>query len=257
MTKKSQNITSKLAPFVFVAIVLAIWSAVSYFEIVPAFMLPSPFAIVKVFVNSYSLLFKHSLTTLSEAAIGLTISILIGFALAIIMDYFRFLYKAIYPLLILSQTIPVIAIAPLLVLWFGYGILPKILLVFLACFFPIIIGLLQGFMLVDKDMINLLKSMGASKTNILIHVKIPSALPSFFAGLKIAAAYSIVGAVVSEWLGGAGGLGVYMTRVRKSYAFDKMFAVIFLVSLLSLALMKLVAYIEKKSLPWYFSKEKK
>lgn len=257
MIKKSQNIINKLAPSIFVALLLIIWWAVSFFEIVPAFMVPSPFDIVKVFFTSFGALMEHSAYTLSEAMIGLVSSVILGFALAIVMDYFKFLYRAIYPLLILSQTVPVIAIAPLLVLWFGYGILPKILLVFLACFFPIIIGLLQGFLLVDKDMINLFKSMGASKTNILYHVKIPYALPSFFAGLKIAAAYSIVGAVVSEWLGGSNGLGVYMTRVRKAYSFDKMFAVIFLISILSLFLMKLVEYIQIKSLPWFFNKEKK
>ena len=127
-------------------------------------------------------------------------------------------------------------------------------MVFLVCFFPMAIGLLQGFSTVDKDLVKLFTSMGASKLQILFSVKIPSALPEFFAGLRIAASYSIVGAVVAEWLGGDMGLGVYMTRVRKSFSFDKMFAVIILVSIISLILIRLVELLEKRMTKWRYIK---
>jgi ABC-type nitrate/sulfonate/bicarbonate transport system permease component len=145
---------------------------------------------------------------------------------------------------------PVIAIAPLLILWMGYGAAPKIALVFLTCFFPLTIGLLGAFSQTDTDTIKLFKSMGASRFQIYRYVKYPQALPAFFSGLKIACAYSIIGAVIAEWLGGDRGLGVYMIRVRRSYSFDKMFAVIFLTSILSLLLIKLISFIEKAAMPW-------
>ena len=142
------------------------------------------------------------------------------------------------------------AIAPLLVLWFGYEMTPKIILIVIVTFFPVTVGLLDGYRAVDQDSVNLLRSMGASRWQVFRYIKFPSALPQFFSGLRIAAAYSVVGAVISEWLGGFGGLGVYMTRVKKAYAFDKMFAVILLISIISLAMMKLVNILERKSLPY-------
>jgi ABC-type nitrate/sulfonate/bicarbonate transport system permease component len=166
------------------------------------------------------------------------------------MDAFDVLYKAFYPLLIITQTIPSVAIAPLLVLWFGYEMAPKIILIVISTFFPVTVGLLEGFRSADPDAIGLLRSMGANRLQIFRYIKFPTALPQLFSGLRIAAAYSVVGAVISEWLGGFGGLGVYMTRVKKAFAFDKMFAVIFLISAISLALMALVERAAKKCMPY-------
>jgi len=174
----------------------------------------------------------------------------LGFIIAVIMDACQVIYKAFYPIIILTQTVPTVAIAPLLVLWFGYEMLPKVILVVLTTFFPIAVGLINGFKSVDSDEVKLLQAMGATKTQIFIHIKLPGALGQFFAGLKISASYAVVGAVISEWLGGFEGLGVYMTRVKKAFAFDKMFAVIFLISIVSLLLMKLVEILQKKSMPW-------
>jgi ABC-type nitrate/sulfonate/bicarbonate transport system permease component len=192
----------------------------------------------------------HLGTTLFEALLGLLLSIAGAFFLALIMDINPFLKKSVTPVLLLTQTLPTIAIAPLLVLWMGYGASPKITLIFLTCFFPLTIGLLGGFAQADADAIRLLQSMGAKRHQIYRYIKLPQALPSFFSGLRISASYSIIGAVISEWLGGSAGLGVYMTRVRKSYSFDRMFAVILLVAVLSLILMKLVGELEKLTTPW-------
>ena len=142
------------------------------------------------------------------------------------------------------------AIAPLLVLWLGYGILPKVVLIVITCFFPMTIGLLSGFASADPDFIHMMRAMGASNWQIFRYVKLPSSAEQFFSGLRISASYSVVGAVISEWLGGFEGLGVYMMRVKKSYAFDKMFAVIFLISVISLILIKAVDLLKKKSMPW-------
>lgn len=135
-------------------------------------------------------------------------------------------------------------------LWFGFGIMPKVLLIFSTCFFPLTISILTGFKNIDEDMLKLMKSMDSSYIKTLFIVKIPLSMKNFFSGLKISATYAIVGAVVSEWLGGENGIGVYMTRVKKAYAFDKMFASIIIISLLSLLLVWFIKILENKIIYW-------
>lgn len=224
-------------------------------EFVPAYMLPSPIDVVKAFVDNFSIMMKQAAVTLQETFYGLLIGIAIAFVIASLMDRFPIINKALYPVLVVTQTIPTIAIAPLLVLWMGFGMAPKITLVVITTFFPIAIGLLNGFESVDDDAINLMRSMGASRLQIFRIVKLPNATASFFSGLRISAAYAVVGAVVSEWLGGFEGLGVYMTRVKKAYAFDRMFAVIVFISAISLVLMGIVSLLERVSMPWVHKKE--
>lgn len=248
--KKFQNITGKLAPVITIIVVLTAWFFLSDSEALPSFMLPGPGSVVKAFVKDFPALMQHSAVTLQEAGWGLLIGFIIAVVTAVLMDRFSFLNKALYPVLIVTQTIPSIALAPLLVLWFGFEMTPKIVLVVITTFFPITVGLLGGLQSADKDAIDLFRAMGASRWQIYRHIKFPSALGSLFSGLKIAASYSVVGAVISEWLGGFEGLGVYMTRVRKAYAFDKMFAVIVLISLISLLLMWGISLLEKVSQPW-------
>ena len=219
-------------------------------------MLPSPIDVVKAFADNFSIMMKQAAVTLQETLYGLLIGIAIAFVIASLMDRFTIINKALYPVLVVTQTIPTIAIAPLLVLWMGFGMAPKITLVVITTFFPIAIGLLNGFQSVDEDAINLMRSMGARRLQIFRIIKLPNATASFFSGLRISAAYAVVGAVVSEWLGGFEGLGVYMTRVKKAYAFDKMFAVIVFISAISLVLMGIVVLLEKISKPWENKKEK-
>lgn len=213
-------------------------------------MLPSPVEVIRAFIVDFPLLMHHAKTTLLEAFFGLGIGVALGFIVAVLMDRFNYAYRAIYPLLVITQTIPTVAIAPLLVLWLGYGMAPKITLIVIVTFFPITIGLLDGFKSADPDSIKLLQSMNASKGQIFRHIKLPSSLSHFFAGLRISASYSIVGAVIAEWLGGFSGLGVYMTRVKKSYSFDKMFAVILFISVISLLLMSGVTFLQRLTMPW-------
>ena len=251
MIKKLQNTTrSKLPAIVAVALLLIIWQIVSMTNLVPSYMLPSPIDVLKVFVTDSGALASNLVVTLQEAFIGLSLGVLIGFVFSIAMDSCEMLYRAFYPILVITQTIPTVAIAPLLVLWFGYEMTPKVILIVLVTFFPITVGLLDGFRSIDQDAAGLLRSMGAGKIQIFRYLKFPSAMPQFFSGLRIAAAYSVVGAVISEWLGGFNGLGVYMTRVKKAFAFDKMFAIIFLISAVSLLLMALVDLAEKKCMPY-------
>ena len=250
MKRKLPSIISKLPSAAAICLILLIWQCISALEIVPSYMLPSPAAVVRAFISDFPLLMQHSVVTLEEAFVGLLCGILIGFIFAVLMDHFEPIYQAMYPLIVISQTIPTVAIAPLLVLWLGYEMAPKIVLIILATFFPIVIGLLQGFRSADPDIIRLMRSMGASTFQIFRHVKLPSAMGQFFSSLRISVSYSIVGAVISEWLGGFSGLGVYMTRVKSSFAFDKMFAVIFLISALSLILMGLLSLLQRICIPW-------
>lgn len=250
LTRKLQNIINKIAPFIVITTLLVVWQILCMNGVVPKFMLPSPIDVVKAFIGDFPLLMEHTKTTLLEAFWGLFFGIILGFFVAVIMDGFPTAHKAIYPVIIITQTVPTVAIAPLLVLWLGYGILPKITLIIITSFFPITIGLLDGFHSADKDALNLMKAMGAGKVQRFIHIKLPSSISHFFAGLRISVSYSIIGAVVAEWLGGFSGLGVYMTRVRKSYSFDKMFAVIFFISAVSLLLMFGVTLLQRACMPW-------
>ena len=239
-----------LPPFITLILLVGIWQALCSFEIVPSYMLPSPLSVVNALLSDASLLASHTVVTLTEAFTGLFFGVVSGILFAILMDSFVLIKKAVYPLLVITQTIPTVAIAPLLVLWLGYEMLPKVVLIILTTFFPVAVGMLSGFQSADHDEITLLRSMNATKVQIFRYLKFPSALPSFFASLRIAVAYSVVGAVISEWLGGFSGLGVYMTRVRKAFAFDKMFAVIILISCISLILMKVVDLVQKRSMPY-------
>ena len=250
MKKKLQNITNNIWSVFAIAIIVILWQIISLLRIVDSFLLPSPIQVIQAFVQEFPILMEHSLITLSEAFWGLGLGVLLGFIMAILMDQFEALYKAFYPLIILTQTIPTVAIAPLLVLWFGYEMTPKIILIVITTFFPITVGLLNGFQSVDQDSIHLLRAMGANRFQIFRYIKLPGGMSQFFAGLRISASYAVVGAVISEWLGGFGGLGVYMTRVKKAFSFDKMFAVIFLISIISLLLMKGVDILQKKCMPW-------
>lgn len=247
---KLTGITDKLPAVIALLGILIIWQLVCMTGIVPSYMLPSPVQVLAALINDIETIMFHAKFTLQETFYGLAIGIVLSFIGATMMERFAVIDRAFYPLMIITQTIPTIAIAPILVLWFGFDMAPKIILVVLTTYFPIAIGLLDGYKSVDKDEIDLMRSMGAGRIDIFRHVKFPAALPHFFSGLKIASSYAVVGAVVSEWLGGFNGLGVYMTRMRKAYAFDNMFAVIILIIVISLLLLLLVNIISKASMPW-------
>ena len=250
MKRKLQSITNALIPASAVILLLIIWQVLCLAGVLPGYMLPLPWQVVQAFVKDFPLMAGHMWTTLFEAFAGLGIGIVMGFVVAFLMQRFHALYRAFYPILVITQTIPTLAIAPLLVLWLGYNTAPKITLVVIMTFFPITVGLLDGFKEADPDAVRLLQAMGASKTQIFFHIMLPSGLGHFFAGLRMSVSYAVVGAVVAEWLGGFSGLGVYMTRVKKSYAYDRMFAVIFLITAISILLMKLVDVVQYFVMLW-------
>lgn len=248
--KKSVNINKVFRGSLFIVLLLLLWQILSTSGLLPSYLLPSPIDVVRAFVADFPQLMMHSRVTLIEAALGLLFGIVSGFICAFLMERSPLIRDALYPILILTQTVPTVAIAPLLVLWMGYGMAPKIVLIVIVTFFPMAVNLFQGFASADPDEIRLMKAMGARDVELFFYVKLPNALEGFFSALKISASYSVVGAVIAEWLGGFQGLGVYMTRVKNAYSYDRMFAVIFLISLLSLLLMAFVNYLQYKAMPW-------
>ena len=193
LRKKLKSITNKLYSVLGIVIILLLWQALCSFGIVADYMLPSPLAVCRAFAGSFSILMGHAKTSLVEALLGLLIGVALAFVIAVVMDRFHVIYKMTYPLLVITQAIPAVAIAPLLVLWLGYDMTPKVVLVIIVCFFPVAVGLLDGLRAADTDQISLLRAMGANRAQIFWHIKLPGALPNFFSGLKISVSFSIVG----------------------------------------------------------------
>lgn len=234
----------------FTFLLCALWELVARLQILPPFLLPAPTKIIYTLIQTFPAMLEHLIITVLEAVVGFGVAIIFSLLMALVMDGILVVRKALYPIVITSQTIPIITLAPLFALWFGYGYLPKIVVVVLVCFFPITISLLEGLTSVDREQLDLLRAMGANQIQIYRMVKLPAAMPNFFAGLKIAGTYSVMGAVIGEWVGGKKGLGVYMLRVRHAFATDKVFATIIMITLLSILMLKIIKFAENKLMPW-------
>ena len=239
------KIKNSLYPIITFLIILIIWQFIVVGFDVPQYILPAPTDILSVFFTDYENLYLHTLVTLNEALLGFILSIIIALFIGILMDFIPIFKKCFYPIMLVTQTIPTITIAPLLIIWFGFGILPKILMVTLTCFFPILISFVDGMENIDKDYLNLFKTMNASKLNTFIHLKFPMSMDKLFSGLKISSTYAIMAATVAEWLGGTQGLGVYMVRSKSAYALDKVFASTIIVVITSLIFVGVIQGIKK------------
>ncbi|MBP1760869.1 MAG: transporter permease [Firmicutes bacterium] len=253
--KRSASIVNKLVPYITVVLVLFLWETLVRVEHIPQYILPGPVQILGTLAASCEILMMHTLITLEEALLGFVLAIVIAFITAFMLNNIHWLNRAFYPVLILSQTIPIITLAPLFLIWFGWGLLPKIIVVILVCFFPAAISLINGLNSIDPDLINLFRSMGANRIAIFNMVKLPAAMPAFFSGLKISASYSIMAAVIGEWLGAQHGLGYYMTLSQKSFRVDQVLAAVVIISVLSLLIVKVIDFIEYLLTPWNHLKE--
>ncbi len=230
-----------------------VWEAwVRLFHVDPH-ELPAPSRVLGAFREQGNLYADNTWRTVQETVVGFAAAVAIGLFCAFVVDATPLLRRAVYPLLIGSQTIPIIAIAPLLIIRLGFGLAPKIVIIVLYCFFPIVVSTVDGLRSAEPEMLNLLRAMGASRWQLLRVARIPAALPSIFSGVKIAATYAVTGAVVSEWLGGSKGLGVSMIRAQKSFAPDKVFAAVFIVMLLTLALFLIIDLVARWTMPWYIA----
>lgn len=247
--KKSRSI-DRLYPAAGIALLLILWQTFAVLGEVPGYILPTPGEIIQALMEDYQLIIYHLMTTIYESAVGFVFAVALAFILAIVMDSFAPVKKTLYPILVISQTIPIIALAPLFIIWFGFGVLPKIVIVILVCFFPVAISLVDGMEAIDDDYLKLFETMKATRLQTLMHLKIPFSMGAFFAGLKIAATYMIMSAVIGEWLGGSRGIGVYMLRAKNAYALDRVFASILVIVFLSVAIIGIIGLISNKVLKW-------
>jgi ABC-type nitrate/sulfonate/bicarbonate transport system permease component len=212
--------------------------------------LPAPSRILDSGYAHRGLLWNHSLVTLKETVLGLAISISFGIALALLIDASPAARRALYPLMVGSQTVPVVVIAPLMILWFGFELTPKIIVVTLYTFFPIAVAFASGLAATSPEALVLMRTLGAGKLKTLFLLKVPQALPYLFTGLRIAVTYAMVGAVFAEWSGAREGLGIYVLLMKNSFRTDLVFAAVFIIAILSLALFVLVGVIEKLVVRW-------
>jgi ABC-type nitrate/sulfonate/bicarbonate transport system permease component len=232
------------------------WYLIAEVTDLSAFILPTPLRVIEAGWDTRHILGSAVVTTLIETLIGLSIATALGIAIAASIDYSATMRRALYPLLVASQTVQIMAIAPLLIIWFGFGLLPKVLIVILVCFFPLAVSTADGLASADPDLVALLQSMGASRGQIWRMVRLPAAMPSFFSGLRIAVTYSVVGATIAEWVGGSEGLGLYMLRSKNAFATDQVFVGIVITSALSIGLFLVVYAIERAALPWYYTEKR-
>lgn len=237
-------------------LLLVCWQVATGLWQIQAWLLPSPLRIVRAGLEARDLLGPHVWQTMIETLVGFGLALAVGLSLALLIDFSATLRRAIYPLLVISQTIPIIAIAPLLVIWLGYGILPKVLVVALVCFFPIVVSTTDGLQSADPDLIALLQAMGATRRQVFFKVRLPGALPSVFSGLKIAVTYSVIGAIIGEWVGASRGLGVFMLRSTNAFRTDWLFAAIAITASLSVALFLAVTALQRVLLPWHYTAQR-
>ena len=197
------------------------------------YILPSPNRVLIALNQNYGILYKHSVITFSEIILGLILGVGLGFFSALLMGYYKLARDWLMPIVVVSQAIPVFALAPILVLWIGYGLASKIAMATIIIYFPITAALLDGLVRTNKEQINLAKIMGASSWSIIKNIKLPSAMPSYASGVRIGAAVAPIGAVVGEWVGSSGGLGYLMLHANAKMQIDLMFAALFILSLIA------------------------
>ena len=238
------------APLVLLLALLAVWEgSVRLFDL-PYYILPPPSRIATTFVSHFSSLLHHAAVTLAEIVLGLFLGGVGGFGLALAVFYSPVLERALYPLIIASQMIPVFAIAPLLIVWMGYGLWPKATVAALIGFFPVVVNASDGLRAPNEESVELFQSLGATRRQLLLKLRVPASLPTLFAGLKVAVTLSVVGATIGEWVGARQGLGYLMLQSNALLRVDLVFAAILMLSVLGLLLFGALRIIERRTLRW-------
>lgn len=223
---------------------------------VPKWQLPAPSAIAQELTQSWELLWKHTWVTLQEVVIGFLVALITGLVLAVGIAYSRILERSIYPLVISSQTIPIVAIAPLLLIWIGYGIAPKVIIVALISFYPIAVNTIDGLKAINPDAVNMMRTLGASRWQIFTKLQIPTSLPYMFSGIKVGISVSVIGAVIGEWVGASAGLGYLITYSQPLFLTARVFAAIVVLSAMGISLFLLAGFAERFMLPWHYAEKR-
>ena len=240
-----------LPPLAFSLVVLGAWQAYTELARVSPLLLPSPLEVARSVAANASLFASNAAVTLTEILLGFALGSVAGIALAVLLTYSRLAERAVYPWLVASQMVPIVAVAPILVVWFGFTIVPKVVVVGLVCFFPIVVNTTDGLKAVDPEMVRLMRTLGMSRLRIMRSVRVPSALPYLFSGLKVAMALSVIGAVFGEWVGASEGLGYLMLAFNNQLATVDLFAAVLVLSAMGIALFFLVGLVERLVIPWH------
>jgi len=237
----------------FVIAFLLFWEfAVVVFRI-PRYILPSLSSVIRQFIKNFDLIWEYTLVTGYETLVGFAIAVAIGVPLSMLTAFSRLLRQTFYPFAVALEMVPKIAFAPIFVTWFGFGFIPKMIIVFLVCFFPILLNGILGFTSLSQEMVYFSRSTGANQLRMFWKIRLPAALPELFVGLKGAAVNATVGATISEWIGGDAGLGYYIQIATGQLRMDLAFAIIFMLTLLGLLVFYIVQLVEKRMIPWHVS----
>jgi NitT/TauT family transport system permease protein len=241
-------------PLAVLAVLFAGWWFVAWREMVPAYLIPAPGAVWETMVEDWAMLLEHTWVTTLETILGFLLATVIGVATAVLLVYSRTAEKALYPLILFAQVIPKIAIAPILVVWFGFGLTPKIVLAVLIAFFPVVVSAVAGLRSVDPELLELSATMGASRWKTFRKIRFPGALPHLMSGLKVAVTLAVVGAVVGEFVGADRGLGYVLLLASGNLDSALLFADLILMSLIGVVLFVLVEFSERLLIPWHASR---
>jgi NitT/TauT family transport system permease protein len=237
-----------------VLVALVIWEfSVGLFD-VPHFVLPPPSEVLEVTWTERERLTNHGIATLIAILAGFGLAVAVSVPIALLIVYSQVFEKAVYPLIVFSQTVPKIAIAPVFIVWFGFGVTPKVLIAFLICFFPIVIDTAIGLRSVPPEMVDLIRSMGGSRREVFRRVRIPNALPYFFSGLKIGITLAVVGAVVGEFVGATRGLGFVILQASAFLNARLLFAAVLVLTVIGVALFYMIEILERVFIPWHVTK---
>ncbi|RFU83671.1 ABC transporter permease [Streptomyces triticagri] len=230
------------------------WWVISAAELVESYLVPSPGATLDVLLDKPDYLWQHSWVTTYETLLGFVIAVVVGVVAAVVMVYSSTVEKTLYPILLFAQVVPKIAIAPLFVVWLGFGITPKILIAVLIAFFPIVISMVTGLKAVDPEMLQLSATMGASPWQTFLKIRFPASLPHLFSGLKVAVTLAVTGAVVGEFVGANEGLGYVILQANGNLDTPMLFAGLLVMSLIGVILFVIVEIAEQLLLPWHASR---
>jgi ABC-type nitrate/sulfonate/bicarbonate transport system permease component len=233
------------------AILIGLWQLIVWLVNPDPTVLPTPARVVSQAWLNRGALWQNAVPTIEETLIGIAAALVVSAILATAIDLSKIARRAIYPLLVGSQSIPVIVIAPLFVIWFGFGLLPKILVIILVTFFPTTVGLLEGFNSTEPEASNLIKSMGGGRFKEFVTLRVPTALPFFFTGLRVAVSFAVLAAIFGEWVGATTGLGIYMELEKNALRTDLVFAAVLVTALISMVLYSLTFLIQRLTMPWY------
>ncbi|KAB1643918.1 ABC transporter permease [Gulosibacter chungangensis] len=238
-------------PVAFLTALIAAWEAAARLTGVQPQVLPAPSLVATSGWQQRATITDHALATLGVTAVGFGVSLIAAWLIAIAIDFSPLMRRGLIPLLVASQTIPIIAIAPLMIIWFGFGLLPKVLVVALVTFFPIAIGLVEGFAGTDREASALLRSMGAGRVREFVLVRLPSALPLFFTSLRIGITYAVIGAIFAEYVGAKEGLGIYMSVQKNAFRTDLVLAAVAVTAAVSILLYLSTYLLERLVIPWH------